>query len=198
MNSVISVKNYTEPSVSEREILRYSGCKTADRETEALIKSCVEEMLPRLSYKVCYRVFDVSVHGDLCDFGLFSLNSADLARNLTGASRAVIFAATVGVEADRLIAKYARLSPSRALILQAVGAERIEALCDVFCDDIAKEYNASLKPRFSPGYGDLPLESQRKIFDLLSPERNIGLFLTESLLMTPSKSVTAITGLCGK
>ena len=198
MNSVISVKNYTEPSVSEREILRYSGCKTADRETEALIKSCVEEMLPRLSYKVCYRVFDVSVHGDLCDFGLFSLNSADLARNLTGASRAVIFAATVGVEADRLIAKYARLSPSRALILQAVGAERIEALCDVFCDDIAKEYNASLKPRFSPGYGDLPLESQRKIFDLLSPERNIGLFLTESLLMSPSKSVTAITGLCGK
>lgn len=198
MNSVISVKNYTEPPVSEREILRYSGCKTADRETEALIKSCVEEMRPRLSYKVCYRVLSVSIHGDLCDFGLFSLNSADLARNLRGASRAVIFAATLGVEADRLIAKYARLSPSRALILQAVGAERIEALCDIFCEELEKEYNVSTIPRFSPGYGDLPLESQRKIFDLLSPERNIGLFLTESLLMSPSKSVTAITGLCGK
>ena len=53
-------------------------------------------------------------------------------------------------------------------------------------------------PRFSPGYGDLPLETQRDVFRLLDCERKIGVWLNESLLMTPSKSVTAIFGLLGE
>ena len=83
-------------------------------------------------------------------------------------------------------------------MFQAIGAERIEALCDAFCDDISKEYNIAIKPRFSPGYGDLPLECQKDIFAVISPEKHIGLTLTDSMLMSPSKSVTAIVGLGGK
>ena len=52
-----------------------------------------------------------------------------------------------------------------------------------------------LPPRFSPGYGDLPLSLQRDIFRVLDCPRKIGLTLNESLLMSPSKSVTAIVGL---
>ena len=55
-----------------------------------------------------------------------------------------------------------------------------------------------LKPRFSPGYGDLPLEMQRDIFRVLDCSRKIGLTLNESLLMSPSKSVTAIVGIGGE
>ena len=51
------------------------------------------------------------------------------------------------------------------------------------------------RPRFSPGYGDLPLEVQRTLFSLLEPMRHIGLSLTDSLLMSPTKSVTAFVGL---
>ena len=50
------------------------------------------------------------------------------------------------------------------------------------------------KPRFSPGYGDLSLEVQKEIFSLLDCPRKIGVSLGDSLLMTPSKSVTAIIG----
>ena len=107
----------------------------------------------------------------------------------------ILFAATVGVEIDRLIGKYGRLSPTKALLFQAIGAERIEALCDAFCADIKKEYNTGLEPRFSPGYGDLPLSAQKNIFAVLDPERRIGLTLNSSLLMSPSKSVTAFVGL---
>ncbi|MBQ5601557.1 MAG: Vitamin B12 dependent methionine synthase activation subunit, partial [Clostridia bacterium] len=71
----------------------------------------------------------------------------------------------------------------------------IEALCDAFCADIKKEYNTGLEPRFSPGYGDLPLSAQKNIFAVLDPERRIGLTLNSSLLMSPSKSVTAFVGL---
>ena len=93
---------------------------------------------------------------------------------------------------DRLIAKYNRISPSKALIFQAIGAERAESLCDLFCDEMKEKY--STNPRYSPGYGDLPLDIQRDIFAVLDCPRKIGLTLNDSLLMSPSKSVTAIIG----
>jgi hypothetical protein len=80
-------------------------------------------------------------------------------------------------------------------MLQALGSERVEALCDEFCRLMAIESKRELRPRFSPGYGDLPLELQRDIFRLLEPSRRIGVVLNDSLLMSPSKSVTAIIGI---
>ena len=198
MNSVILSKSYTELPFCEKEILRYAGCKKADNEISALVKSCIDEINDKLTYKVCYRQFDVKIGDDFCDFGAFTLRSKNLALNLNGCKSAILFAATIGVGIDRLIAKYGRISPSKALMFQAIGSERIEALCDAFCADISKEYNVGTKPRFSPGYGDLPLSAQKDMFAVLSPEKQIGLTLTDSLLMSPSKSVTAIVGLSDK
>lgn len=190
-------KTYPEPPFCEREILRYAGCKTADEATLALLRSCVDEVRDKLAYKVCYRELTVRVVGNICDFGAFCVQAESLAKNLAGCSEVVVFAATVGLEIDRLIAKYGRLAPSKALLLQAIGAERIEALCDVFCESVKKEKRTSVKPRFSAGYGDLPLATQKEIFAVLNCEKTIGVFLNESLLMSPSKSVTAFLGLGG-
>ena len=110
----------------------------------------------------------------------------------------VVFGATVGLAIDRLIARYGHISPVKALFFQAIGAERIEAVCDLFCADIQREYAAcgyQAGARFSPGYGDFPLSAQRDIFRVLDCSRKIGLSLNSSLLMSPSKSVTAIIGL---
>lgn len=195
---MILSKKYTDLPFCEREILRYAGCKQANDDMVNLARECINEIHTKLAYTVCYCPFEVEICGDVCDFGAFSLRSKKLALNLQGCNRAVLFAATIGVEIDRVIAKYGHISPSKALMFQAVGAERIEAVCDAFCVDVAKEYNVGTKPRFSPGYGDLPLSSQKDIFSVLSPEKQIGLFLTDSMLMSPSKSVTAIIGLCEK
>jgi cobalamin-dependent methionine synthase I len=109
----------------------------------------------------------------------------------------VVFAATVGLEPDRLIARYGRLRPTKALLVQAIGAERIEAVCDAFCADIANqaaERGLYATRRFSPGYGDLPLSFQADLFSLLACEKAIGLTLTGSGMMVPTKSVTALIG----
>ena len=103
--------------------------------------------------------------------------------------------ATVGIELDRLIIKYSHLSPTKALLLQALGAERIEALCDTFCTDMQNTLKIALKPRFSAGYGDLLLDTQTHIFGLLSLPKHIGLTLNDSLIMSPTKSVTAFIGI---
>lgn len=195
MNLVVLNKNYQEPPICEKEILRYAGCKSADAETQKLLNTCINEAKDRLNYKLCYCELPISIKGSICDFDAFCTTSNNLAKNLNGCNRVIIFAATIGVEIDRLIAKYSRISPSKALMFQAIGAERIEALCDAFCNDIKKSTQMGLKPRFSPGYGDLPLDVQKSIFNLLDCSKRIGLTLNTSLLMSPSKSVTAIVGL---
>ena len=111
---------------------------------------------------------------------------------------AVLFVATVGGAPDRLMAKYSHVSPAASLAVSAVGSERVEALCDLFCAELAAE-NATrgrvTVQRFSPGYGDLPLSVQRDIFSVLAPHKHIGVMLGDSLLMSPSKSVSAIVGI---
>lgn len=195
MSAGVLVKNYSQPPVCEKEILRYAGCRNEDAKTVALMRECIAEVRGKLTYKVCYRVLPVAVQGACCDFGTFMLTSEKLAANLRGCREVLLFAATIGVEIDRLIARYGRLSPVKALLFQAIGAERIEALCDTFCADMAQEQGIGFKPRFSPGYGDLSLNAQREVFATLDCARQIGLSLTDSLLMTPSKSVTAFAGI---
>lgn len=195
MNSVIITKTYNEPTFCEKEILRYAGCKSSEDELLQLLRACIDEVRDKLTYKVCYRELPVAVDNATCKLGDWSIESENLAKNLSGCKSVIVFAATMGVEIDRLIAKYGRISPSKALMLQAIGAERIEALCDAFCEDIAREKNMAAKPRFSPGYGDLPLEVQKEFFMLLDCSKRIGLSLNDSLLMSPSKSVTAFLGL---
>lgn len=195
MMPVIFQKTYGELPFCEKEILRYVGCKTPDPKVGMLLQDCVRELRGKLNYRVCWCQLPLSISDDCCDFGVFSLSSVQLAANLQGCESVLLFGATVGMEMDRLIARYGRLSPARGLIMQAIGAERIEGLCDAFCQDMASQLDMELRPRFSPGYGDLPLTVQKDIFSVLDCEKRIGLFLNNSLLMSPSKSVTAFAGL---
>ena len=201
---MVHVKHYaTIPFTehSKKEIVRYAGAKECTPELEQLISLCTEEMDGRLRYSLCYAEFSVSAKGEELDLGFAKVTSKDLAKNLSGCQRILVFAATVGIDVDRLISRYSHTSPSRALVYQAIGAERIEALCDTFCKEISlslESEGATTRPRFSPGYGDLPLSLQRQIFSALDCHTRIGLALGENLLMSPSKSVTAIIGILEK
>ncbi len=189
-------KNFNAPPVCKKVILRYMGCHETDNSIMSLLSDCLCEAEEVFSYTACYLELPASVNGDICDFRDFCIQSKDLARNLDGCNKTILFAATVGVGIDRLIEKYAKISPSKALVFQAMGAERIEALCDQFCEEIKNEYQVNTRHRFSPGYGDLSLDLQKDIFKFLDCERKIGLTLNRSLLMTPTKSVTAFLGVC--
>lgn len=203
-DNTVYVKKYTPfqvSSVDEKEVWRYAGYfkgfENIDETLRSLLIDVTEEVLPVLTYKVCYRRFDIEWLYEQCKLP-FEQKSKKLSDCLKGCNEIIIMAATVGIELDRRITRAQRIAPSRALIMQALGAERIEALCDQFL----KEYEQvlagdglKLSKRFSPGYGDLPLETQVDVFKLLDCPRQIGVSLNNSLLMTPSKSVTAIVGI---
>lgn len=207
-DNTIYIKNYSLleqesgiPSVNIKEVWRYSGYAGGpdggDITLTGLLNEIIEETLPILTYRLCYRKLEIRWKGKTALLP-FMATSENLSKCLKGSNKGIMFAATIGIEIDRRIERYKRISPTKALLLQALGAERVEALCDTFCkemDQIAQGEKLEITSRFSPGYGDFPLEVQRDFFDLLDFSRKIGITLNASLLMTPSKSVTAIFGI---
>lgn len=188
-------------SINEREVWRYAGYQNpnivVDEKLVQLFEEVKEELRDAFQYQVCYLKTPISWENGMPTLP-FSSESKNLAQSLKNSSQVVVFAATIGLEIDKKIARYQHLSKVKALLMQAYGAERIECLCDVFCKEIEEEVRKeglTCTARFSPGYGDLPLETQREVFALLQPERRVGISLGESLLMRPSKSVTAIFGI---
>lgn len=188
---------FQPPPFCRREALRYAGAREETEEIVALLDSAWEEAEGQLSYRVCCREYPLDRDGDEWLLHFSGVHSVSLSRHLRGCRKILLMAATVGMGMDRLILKYGKIAPARGLMMQSIGAERIEALCDVFCARMAEEMGGRglfLTPRFSPGYGDLPLTVQQNIFQALQPENAIGLTLNSSLIMAPSKSVTAIIG----
>ena len=194
----VFVKHYSLPEVDRGEWYRYMGAVEPSAELETLAEKCRREAENCFFAQVCYCEIPVRVEGDFVDLGFWSGESKSLAKLLYDCSRAILFAATVGFEIDRLIAKYNRISPAGAVCLQALGSERVEALCNLFCAELKErmqENGEAVTRRFSPGYGDLPLDMQKNVFRALDCPRRVGITLNDSLLMSPSKSVTAIVGI---
>lgn len=201
-DSIVYSKTYTLPGVNCSEVLRYAGWnkrETPPEEIGNLLQECIDECEKErvFSPKVSYRYLPVKFSQDCgIDFTHVFLESENLKKNLAGCNDCIFFAATVGFGIDRMILKYNKTNSAKALLLQALGAERVEMLCDMLCEDeetVPKGYKG--RPRFSPGYGDVPLEFQKELLPLVGADKNLGITLNESLLMSPSKSVTAIMGI---
>lgn len=193
--AVVLTREFALPPLRRKEILRYMGCKEETEQTSRLLDEALAICEGIFAPRVCFAEFDISRSNGALDLGFAKTQSRDLAKNLCGCEKIIVFCATAGHGIDRLISRNSRLAPSVALCLQSIGAEAIEAVCGEFCAFVENEYGYSLRPRFSAGYGDLPLELQRDIFRALGCEKRIGVTLNESLLMSPTKSVSAVIGI---
>lgn len=198
MTTIIYKKDYSAPPIDKIEALRYAGVRGDAPEVEKMLDKCIIEAAPHISYKISYAYYSVFRDGKSLNLGFTDVCSEKLSAHLAECDGIILLAATLGVSFDRLIAKQSKTSPTKALLLDGLGTERIEALCDLFCreeEEKRAKSGETLTSRFSAGYGDLPLEMQKSIFKALDCEKNIGLTLGDSLLMSPQKSVTAIIGI---
>ncbi len=196
---------YDDAPLNEMEWLRYACIPIRDQQvvkedvkfTASMAKALAfarEECIFRLGFLVT----PISWGEDGFPVLPFAQKSEKLRNNLEGCSAVVLFAATVGSGIDRMIRRFEKSDPQMGLLLQGLGAERVESLCDLFnaeVDAAAQSLGHSTCHRFSPGYGDLPIEVQKEFLPLLDAERRLGIILSDSYLMTPSKSVTAIIGI---
>ena len=174
------------------EYLGYFGAKLTD-ELMPMVEECKKEFLECVDYKACVMQTECcEKDGKIC-LGFMQSESKSLSGNLRDCETVFVFAATTGAAVQRLIAKNSLVSPVKGMITDSIGSAAIEAFCDYINRKVGNvDY---LRPRFSPGYGDLPLECQQALLDFLEAKKHIGLALTESKMLTPVKSVTAIIGL---
>lgn len=185
-----------------REAARYLGYHGVqpDSTVAAMIDECIAEVEDAAVPKAIHERF--ALHYDagadvLCVASLH-LHSKSLKRNLQGCEEVFLFASTLGIAVDTLIRRSALMDTARGAVMQAAAASVIEAFCDEENEKLRQEASREglyLRPRFSPGYGDLSIDCQRDFLNLLKAQKNIGLTVTDSGLMVPVKSVTAIIGI---
>lgn len=181
-----------------KEAIRYLGYgkHAVDENTRALISESFADLQQTAERKSIYRIFDIRHTEKIC-IGTMEVESKNLAKNLKGCEQAVIFGATLGIGVDRLIQRTSITNMAKAVVLQACAAAYLEEYCDICQEKIAEELQKEgkyLRPRFSPGYGDFSLSHQPQLLRMIESAKTIGLTMTDSFLMTPTKSVTALIG----
>lgn len=182
------------------EAYRYMGGRGAPEgpERQALEKAAalvLEKAKPRVVQRLCglVRGSSLSLAGTC-----LSLEGKAAAALLHDSTQCVIFCATIGSEIERLTRKWMLTDVSFTAALDACASSAVESLCDALEAQISAEYTEKgffLTDRFSPGYGDLPIAVQHDFCAALDTGRRIGVFVSESGLMIPRKSVTALIGL---
>ena len=118
----------------------------------------------------------------------------DIQRHLAKSDRVIIFAATLGSAADRLIRTAEITNMAYALILDALASAMVEEVCNNVESTLRDTVGGFFTWRYSPGYGDYPLDVQSNIIRLLNADKRIGLTVTNSDILIPRKSVTALIG----
>ena len=169
--------------MNKTEILHYlrTASRVDDPRLLALIDDCMAEV-------------DATVQPRTLEVEGFTLKSRRLAQTIAGCDRVCIFGATLGFECDRLLRTYSVDGIARGAVMQAVLASKIEEVCDGI-ENRLRAQGLTLRQRYSPGYFDLDITEQRKIFALLDLTKRIGLTLSDTCQMIPTKSVTAIIGI---
>ena len=181
------------------EAARYLGLPPdrCDEDSEREIKTHLDWLRQHIPGRTAHRILPLSLTPDSVCVGGETFVSRNLSRHLRGCTRAVLFAATLGAETDRRLKTLSVTGVFSAVVFDACASAYIEQVCDDACDALAETLSPeglSLTSRFSPGYGDLDLENQEMFLRLLPAGRRIGLTLTPSMLLIPTKSVTAFIG----
>lgn len=184
------------------EAIRYLGYgkNAADDRMTDLIKQSFAELEQVAEVREVYQYFVCNVEKKQeISIGKMRIKSRDLSRNLKGCREVAMLGVTLGSEVDRLIRRYMVTDMAKAVIVQACAATLLEEACDKLQENIEKEKAEEhlwIRPRFSPGYGDFDIHHQKDILQMLDTHKKIGLSMTESCMLTPTKSVTALIGIC--
>ena len=186
------VNNY-DLKIRVRDVMRYLRVRESDSTMRRLLKECSKCVYDAAVPKAVYKRVDVKIKGSTVDLGFIKVKSSNLAMHLADCDEAYIIATTLGVGIDRLFEKYNRILQTKAAVCDATASALIESFCDYVNEFVVNGREAVM--RFSPGYGDFDLKHQKEILDFLDANKKIGISLTDSLMMVPTKSVTAIIGI---
>ena len=190
-------------AIPRGEVLRYLGYRgqdlSEDLETrlDEAMAHCLEVARPLAALR-SYRVVRVERDEVVLDGTTLRLSGLDAAWHVRGARELVLFAVTLGAGIDLELRRLALVDAVGQVVFDAAASAAVERAADA-AEALVRSYAADKGAycgwRFSPGYGDLPLEVQPAFLQALDATRRLGITLEPSNLMVPTKSVTAFVGI---
>lgn len=189
--------------LNRSDAFRYMGYKGGEikKNVLELADECENALLEAVKPRMIYRVFDI----EKTEFGIeikntpLVLEGRDICEHLEGCQKAALMCVTLSSAADRLISSFEAYSMEKAVITDSLASAAVEQVCEKAEEVIHREIgDFHYTWRFSPGYGDLPLSCQKNFIKITDAEKRIGLSVTDSLILIPRKSVTAVIGISDK
>lgn len=141
--------------------------------------------------------------------GMLNLPGNAIKKHLAECNGMVIMAVTLGAGIDRLIRTAQIRDMAEAVLLDSGASILAEQCADILEAYIQSEtaeasgmcgtaadgaQGMHFTGRYSPGYGDFPIEMQGRLLKEVDGPKTIGLTVNESHILIPRKSITAIIG----
>ena len=186
--------------LNRAEAFRYMGHKGGEipANIEALADECEQQLLKNIAPKFTWRVFDIENKPEGVEIKGTPLvfKGSGVAAHLRTCEKCALLCATLGGGADSVIRSYEACAMEKAVVADCLASAAIEQVCDLAEREIREKLPGMYFTwRFSPGYGDFPLDVQADFIKTMDAQRRIGLSVSESLILIPRKSVTAVIGI---
>ena len=180
-------------AIDTAQAARYFGARgEPDENTMTLLEQCAVPLLAAATPRAVWLEADTDA---LAEAGI--LRGGDVMKHLEHCPQAILLAVTLGPGVDAQIRRAGVGDIAAGVASDALGsalAEQAANAAEAELRQWAAQHGKYLTGRFSPGYGDWDIAVQPQVAAALDTVRRAGLCVTDSNLMTPRKSVTAILG----
>lgn len=186
--------------VDPKETRRYAGLQNAVGFDENMIEEACEDAQLLANPRSIWQIYDYDCQTRIVEASpIFQIQGEVIAKHLMGCEKVILLAATIGEEIEQEVTRrFETGAYASSVLLDAAATTAVEHVADALETAIEPELarkGYAMRWRFSPGYGDWPLEQQPELLRLSQAEK-IGISLSEALMLIPRKSITAIIGLC--
>lgn len=189
-------------NIDPSETKRYAGLRNIKVLNEKNIIEACEDAQIFIEIKGIWKIYNYNYKNQiiLSDPNIKIIGKS-IGNHLKNCDKVICIAVTVGEKIENEITHRFEIGDYLdSILLDAAATTAVEQAADSMENAIRQEIERkgyTMRWRFSPGYGDWPLEQQEELFHLSGAEE-IGIKLSSAMMMTPRKSITAIIGLVDK
>ena len=194
----MAIYNGMLPKINKAEVKRYAGLRHAEDFPDKYVDEACREIQLLATPKGIYQEYDY-------DQNTFTIQSnppiivegKTIREHLSKSTKVYVLGVTVGEEVEKRSEElFKQGNYTVFMLIDAAATTAVEQVADQVnevINGIAKKQGYKPTWRFSPGYGNWPLDVQTDLAKSIGTEQ-IGLQVTENQLLFPRKSVTAIIG----
>lgn len=184
-------------TIHRPDVYRYLGFQ--GNNVDEVTQNQVEEMATLLESVTAVRytskVFPLEEGSTFLQGTTLTLQGQQVALLLKESHHCILMAITIGHKVDQKIRELQIRDMANAVVFDACASSLVEEYCNQLEKNLLEEHPKQFfTDRFSPGYGDLPLDTQLPLCTILQTQKTMGMSLSQTHLMSPKKSITALVG----